>query len=101
MEWWAWIAVGAVLLGSELGFVDAQFYLVFVGASALVVGILDLAGLLPAVWMQWLLFGVLAGFFMVTFRRRSYARMRRNLPEMKQGPVRATGVLPPAAPAGR
>ena len=47
MEWWAWIAVGAVLLGSELGIVDAQFYLVFVGASALVVGLLDLAGLLP------------------------------------------------------
>ncbi len=56
MEWWAWIAVGAILLGSELAFVDAQFYLVFVGASALVVGFLDLAGLLPAVWMQWLLF---------------------------------------------
>ena len=36
MEWWAWIAAGAILLGSELAFVDAQFYLVFVGASALV-----------------------------------------------------------------
>ena len=33
MEWWAWIAVGAILLGSELAFVNAQFYLVFVGAS--------------------------------------------------------------------
>jgi len=30
MEWWAWIAVGAILLVSELAFVDAQFYLVFV-----------------------------------------------------------------------
>ena len=48
MEWWAWIAVGAILLVSELAFVDAQFYLLFVGASALVVGFLDLAGLLPA-----------------------------------------------------
>ena len=46
MQWWAWIAVGAILLGSELAFVDAQFYLVFIGASALVVGFLDLAGLL-------------------------------------------------------
>ena len=43
MQWWAWIAVGAILLGSELTFVNAQFYLVFVGASALVVGILALA----------------------------------------------------------
>jgi membrane protein implicated in regulation of membrane protease activity len=46
MQWWAWIAVGAILLGSELGFVDAQFYLVFVGAAALLVGVLDLGGLL-------------------------------------------------------
>src|SRR5258708_28751207 len=100
MDWWAWIGVGAVLLGSELGFVDAQFYLVFVGASALVVGILDLAGLLPAVWMQWLLFAVLAAFSMVTFRRRIYARMRRNLPDMKQGPAGETVVLPSELPPG-
>jgi membrane protein implicated in regulation of membrane protease activity len=100
MEWWAWIAVGAVLLGSELGFVDAQFYLVFVGASALVVGLLDLAGLLPAVWMQWLLFAVLALFSMVAFRRRIYARMRRKLPDMKSGPVGQTVVLPAELPPG-
>jgi len=94
MEWWAWIAVGAILLGSELGFVDAQFYLVFVGGSALVVGFLDLGGLLPAVWMQWLLFALLAVFSMVTFRRRIYERMRRKLPAMKQGPAGQTVVLP-------
>jgi inner membrane protein len=100
MEWWAWIAVGAILLVSELAFVDAQFYLVFVGASALVVGFLDLAGLLPAVWMQWLLFSALAAFSMVTFRRRIYDRMRRKLPDMKQGPVGETVVLPEALPPG-
>jgi membrane protein implicated in regulation of membrane protease activity len=94
MEWWAWIAVGAILLVSELAFVDAQFYLVFVGAAALVVGFLDLSGLLPAVWMQWLLFAVLAIFSMVTFRRRIYERMRRKLPAMKQGPAGETVVLP-------
>jgi membrane protein implicated in regulation of membrane protease activity len=100
MQWWAWIAVGAILLGSELGFVDAQFYLVFVGAAALVVGVLDLAGLLPAVWMQWLLFALLAIFSMVAFRRRIYERMRRKLPDMKQGPVGETVVLPAPLPPG-
>ena len=94
MEWWAWIAVGAILLVSELAFVDAQFYLVFVGASALVVGFLDLSGLLPAVWMQWLVFAVLAVFSMVAFRRRIYERMRRKLPTMKQGPAGESVVLP-------
>ena len=94
MEWWAWIAVGAILLVSELAFVDAQFYLLFVGAAALVVGFLDLAGLLPAVWMQWLLFAVLSVFSMVTFRRRIYDRMRRKLPLMHQGPAGESVVLP-------
>jgi membrane protein implicated in regulation of membrane protease activity len=93
MEWWAWIAVGAILLVSELAFVDAQFYLVFVGASAVIVGFFDLAGLLPAVWLQWLLFAALAAISMVTFRRRIYERMRRKLPAMKQGPAGQTVVL--------
>jgi len=100
MEWWAWIAVGAVLLVSEMAFVDAQFYLVFVGASALIVGFLDLSGLLPAVWMQWLVFAVLAAFSMVTFRRRIYDRMRRKLPAMQQGPAGEAVVLPAALQPG-
>ncbi|MHB8475028.1 MAG: NfeD family protein [Steroidobacteraceae bacterium] len=87
MLWWAWIAVGAVLLGSELAFVDAQFYLVFVGASAFVVGLLQLAGLGMAMWLQWLIFAVLAAASMLTFRRRIYERMRRGLPAMKGGPA--------------
>jgi membrane protein implicated in regulation of membrane protease activity len=100
MEWWAWIAVGAILLVSEMAFVDAQFYLVFVGASALVVGFLDLSGLLPAVWMQWLLFAGLAVFSMVAFRRRIYDRMRRKLPAMKQGPAGESVVLSAALQPG-
>ena len=94
MQWWAWVAVGAVLLGSELGFIDAQFYLVFVGGSALVVGFLELAGLLSEPWTQWAVFGLLAVLSVVIFRRRIYALLRRKLPEMKQGPVGETVVLP-------
>jgi membrane protein implicated in regulation of membrane protease activity len=94
MEWWAWIAVGAVLLGSELAFVDAQFYLVFLGLAALVVGLLDLSGGALAVWLQWVTFGGLAAISMFTFRRRFYDRLRRNLPVMNQGPAGETVVLP-------
>jgi len=82
MYWWAWIAVGAILLVSELAFIDAQFYLVFVGASAFVVGMLQLAGAGLPVWLQWLIFAVLAAASMLTFRRRIYERMRRGLPAM-------------------
>ena len=94
MQWWAWIAVGAILLGSELAFVDAQFYLVFVGASALAVGLLQITGLNMAVWLQWLIFAALAATSMLTFRRRIYERMRRGLPAMKGGPAGETVTLP-------
>lgn len=86
MQWWAWIAVGAILLGAELAFVDAQFYLVFLGAAAVIVGMASLAGLLPADWLEWLVFSVLAVVSMVFFRRRIYQRMRRRLPSMRSGP---------------
>jgi membrane protein implicated in regulation of membrane protease activity len=100
MEWWAWIAVGAILLGSELAFVDAQFYLVFVGASAFVVGMLRIAGLELAVWLQWLIFAVLAATSMLTFRRRIYERMRRGLPAMRGGPAGEIVTLPMELPPG-
>jgi membrane protein implicated in regulation of membrane protease activity len=99
MQWWAWTAVGAILLGSELAFVDAQFYLVFVGAAALVVGFLCLAHADLAVWLQWLIFTALAVASMVGFRRRIYERMRRTLPKVKSGPegevVTLAAELPP------
>jgi membrane protein implicated in regulation of membrane protease activity len=100
MQWWAWITVGAVLLGSELTFVNAQFYLVFIGAAALVVGFLDLAGIHVAVWLQWSIFAVLAAVSLVGFRQRLYARLQRNLPAMKLGPQGEVVVLPAALPPG-
>jgi membrane protein implicated in regulation of membrane protease activity len=100
MEWWAWIAVGAILLGSELTFVNAQFYLVFVGVSCFVVGLLQLAGMGLAVWLQWLIFAALAVTSMLIFRRRIYERMRRVLPAMKGGPAGEVVTLPTALPPG-
>ena len=100
MEWWAWIAVGAILLGSELTFIDAQFYLVFVGGSAIAVGLLQLAGLPLAPWLQWLIFAALAAASMLTFRRRIYESMRRGLPALKGGPAGEIVTLPQELPPG-
>ena len=41
MPWWGWILVGTLLLAAELFVVQADFYLVFLGFSALVVGTLE------------------------------------------------------------
>jgi membrane protein implicated in regulation of membrane protease activity len=100
MQWWAWITVGAVLLGSELTFVNAQFYLVFIGSAALIVGFLELAGVNAADWLQWSLFTALAAGSLVAFRRRVYERLRPSLPGVKSGPAGKTVILPTALPPG-
>ncbi len=76
MPWWAWLGTGIVLVGIELVGADLAFYLVFVGAAAMVVGIVEAAGAeLPATG-QWLAFAALAVAGMVLFRERLYNRLR-------------------------
>ena len=87
MAWWAWIVIGVILLGSELAFIDAQFYFVFLGSAALLVGVTAVAGIAAAAWMQWLLFGLLCVIALGLFRKRLYQRLRGGLPEVTAGPL--------------
>ncbi len=76
MPWWAWLVLGAVLLGAEMFVLDAQFFLVFLGVAAALVGLLQLAGVdLPA-WGQWLGFAIFSVLTMVAFRKRVYQLVR-------------------------
>jgi len=85
MTWWGWVIAGAILLGAELAFVNAQFYLVFIGSAAILTG-LATGTVHPPSWVQWALFAVLAIVSMVTFRNRIYLRLHRTLPEVDTGP---------------
>ncbi len=73
MAWWAWMIVAAISLAFEMFVLDAQFYLVFFGVSAAVIGFLGLAGVNMPDWAQWLSLSVLAVISMLTFRKRAYA----------------------------
>lgn len=85
MTWWAWMILGAVLFGAELFAIDAQFYLVFLGLSAALVGLLSLAGLDSPEWVEWLVFAALALISMFTFRRSLYRKMRGDVPGFREG----------------
>jgi inner membrane protein len=74
MQWWGWCILGVALLGVELLAVDAQFFLVFAGLAAVLVGLLGLVGLELPIAGQWLMFAVLAVSAMFTLRRPIYAR---------------------------
>lgn len=76
MEWWHWLVLGGVVLGAELLFVDAQFYLVFIGLSAALVGLAELMGVNMPEWAQWTTFALLSLISFFTFRKTLYEKIR-------------------------
>ena len=80
MMWWGWIVLGVIILGAEMFVIDAQFYLVFIGLSAVLVGVADLAGLALPEWAQWTMFAVLSLTSMFTFRKSFYLSIRGTVP---------------------
>lgn len=100
MPWWGWLIVGVLLMGAEMTAVDAAFYLIFVGAAAICLGILGLAGLTLPVWGQWLLFSVLAVSSMVLFRQKLYNKLRGGLPGFQNTAVGAVVAVKETVPQG-
>ncbi len=76
MPWWGWIIFGALLLGSELMFIDAAFFLVFIGLAAIITGLVGLLGMSLDYWVQWILFAGLSLVTMVLFRKQLYEKLR-------------------------
>jgi inner membrane protein len=100
MSWWGWIIAGAILLGAELAFVNAQFYLVFVGSAAVAVGLVTALTPALASWAQWAIFAVLAIISMVTFRSRIYRKLRGHAPRVHAGPVGGVITVPTSLAPG-
>ena len=84
MPWWGWFVLAAALLSVELFVIDAQFYLVFLGVSAALVGLLGLADGNMAAWQQWLAFAALSLVTMVAFRDRVYQLVRKRTGHVEQ-----------------
>lgn len=103
MTWWAWMILGAVFLSIELFAVEAQLYLVFLGVSAAVVGLLGMFGVVLPEWGQWMVFAVLSLFFFFSFRPMIYSKIRsggENYPESMAGEsVKVIDDLAPGAEA--
>jgi membrane protein implicated in regulation of membrane protease activity len=82
MSWWGWMSIGLLFLGAELFFVEADFFLVFIGASAVVTGLFALAASQLPLWVHWLVFALVSIVSMVAFRKRVYRALRRQVPDM-------------------
>jgi membrane protein implicated in regulation of membrane protease activity len=94
--------LGAALLAAEMFLIDAQFYLVFLGAAALGVGFANVVGLDGPAWVEWLAFAALAVTLLVAFRERLRAKLRPAGPGYADTLVGETGVAREAlAPGAR
>lgn len=100
MTWWAWMILGAVILGAEMVAVDAQFYLVFLGVSAALVGLATLLGLQLPEWGQWLAFAIVSMFFFFTFRKALYDKIRGGGEGYEQRYVGEVVEVPDEIPSG-
>jgi membrane protein implicated in regulation of membrane protease activity len=103
MTWWQWTIVGGILLGAELLGLDAQFYLIFIGLSALLVGLAELLGIAMPLWVQVAVFATFTLVFLYAFRRTLYSRIRgtaEGYPEPLNGEsVRIEEALDPGGEA--
>ena len=95
MSWWYWILFGLALAAIELA-TPGGFFFAFFAVSALVVGLLELAGILEADAIQWALFSAVSVACLVFFRKPLLERMNQS--EVKGSIDSLVGEL--AVPAG-
>jgi len=103
MTWWGWMILGAVLLGAELFAIDAQFYLVFLGVSAAIVGLAGMLGIASPEWVQWTAFAALSLLSFFTFRKTLYEKIRGGAlgfrPSLSGASINITEDLSPGSEA--
>jgi len=79
MPWWSWMVIGGLLFGAELLFIEAEFYLVFIGAAAILTGAVALVAPSLPLWSQWFVFAIVSVLSMILFRKRLYRLLRRQI----------------------
>ncbi|MEM7050908.1 MAG: NfeD family protein [Acidobacteriota bacterium] len=78
MDWWLWILIGLGLLVAEVALVPGAVVLVFFGAAAILVGMLEAIGIVGPLWMQLVLFSVLSMVSLFSLRGPILRRMNAS-----------------------
>jgi inner membrane protein len=80
MDWWIWVLFGLVLCLAELT-TPGGFYIIFFGASAIGIGILELTGIVSATWLQWFLFSALSIAAVFLLRSPMKEKFQSDIPD--------------------
>jgi membrane protein implicated in regulation of membrane protease activity len=82
LSWWIWLVAGLVLMVME-ALTPGGFFVIFFGAGAVIVGLIDLSGLNMPLVVQAALFVVTSLLATVLFRRPLLERFRDLTPRHK------------------
>src|SRR5262245_31363881 len=74
MPWWMWLILGFILMLAEF-LTPGGFYIIFLGAAAVVVGLLSLMIFQGPDWLQWVLFATFSIASIAFFRKRLLKRL--------------------------
>lgn len=96
MIWWHWVLLGLVLAAIELA-TPGGFFFIFFAVAALLVGLVEVAGILETDSLQWGLFTVISVASLAFFRKPLLERMNRG--EAKDTVDSMVGELATAAEA--
>ncbi len=97
MIWWLWIVLALALIALELA-TPGGFFVIFFGIGALTVGALTLLGVVEAIWVQWLLFPIVALVTLRLFRQPLLGLMHvggRDVDSLVGEVAVAAGDIPP------
>jgi membrane protein implicated in regulation of membrane protease activity len=81
ISWWVWIIAGFVLALLELT-TPGGFFFLFFGISAVGVGVLTGAGMLPQSWLQLLVFSVFSVAASLVFRKPLLQHFGPRIPDI-------------------
>jgi membrane protein implicated in regulation of membrane protease activity len=100
MIWWYWILLGLVLAAIELA-TPGGFFFAFFAVSAVLVGLVELVGLLESDAIQWALFSALSIGALIFFRKPLVDWMERTQQQEAVDSLVGELAVPAAAiPAG-
>ncbi|MDP6559580.1 MAG: NfeD family protein, partial [Candidatus Binatia bacterium] len=101
MTWWIWILLGLLLLMVELT-AFGDFYIIFFGLGALIIGLLVALEIGGPLWVQWLLFSIISLAAMLLLRRHLIRMIQpKGRDSAEDNLVRKTAVVIEEIGAGR
>ena len=100
MIWWHWVVLGLVLAAIELA-TPGGFFVIFFAIAALLLGVLELTGLLESDVMQWVLLPVVSLVLLALFRKPLLGLIRHGEPDTVDSLVGEVATAVELIPAGQ